>query len=107
MDALVDQLVAAGVPAASVINPRDVARHPQLRERKFFESLDHPVVGRHELPSVPFRFASRGDAGWLRRPAPTVGEHNDEVLRDVLGLTDDELARLRADAVIGERPVGL
>jgi crotonobetainyl-CoA:carnitine CoA-transferase CaiB-like acyl-CoA transferase len=107
VDALVDQLVAAGVPAASVINPRDVARHPQLRERKFFESLDHPVVGRHELPSVPFRFASRGDAGWLRRPAPTVGEHNDEVLRDVLGLTDDELARLRADAVIGERPVGL
>jgi crotonobetainyl-CoA:carnitine CoA-transferase CaiB-like acyl-CoA transferase len=104
---LVDALVAAGVPAAGVINPRDVARHPVLRARTLFESLDHPVVGRHELPSAPFRFASRGDAGWLRRPAPTVGQHNDEVLREVLHLTDDELTRLRADTVIGERPVGL
>ena len=84
-----------------------MARHPVLRARTLFESLDHPVVGRHELPSAPFRFASRGDAGWLRRPAPTVGQHNDEVLREVLHLTDDELTRLRADTVIGERPVGL
>ncbi len=107
VDDLVDALVAAGVPAARVVNPREIARHPQLRHQRLFESLDHPVVGRHELPSVPFRFASRGDAAWLRRPAPTVGQHNDEVLRELLDLTDDDLERLRANAVIGERPVGL
>jgi crotonobetainyl-CoA:carnitine CoA-transferase CaiB-like acyl-CoA transferase len=104
---LVDQLVGVGVPAASVINPRDIARHPQLRDRNFFESLDHPVVGHHELPSIPFRFASRGDSGWLRRPAPMVGEHNDEVLSDILGLTAADLTQLRANAVIGDRPLGL
>ncbi|MBV8951179.1 MAG: CoA transferase, partial [Actinobacteria bacterium] len=107
VDELVNALVAAGVPAASVVNPRDVARHPQLRFRGMFESLDHPVVGRHELPSIPFRFASRGDAPWLQRPAPIVGQHNDEVLRELLDLGDDELARLRASTVIGERPLGL
>jgi crotonobetainyl-CoA:carnitine CoA-transferase CaiB-like acyl-CoA transferase len=104
---LVDALVAAGVPAASVINPRDIAKHPQLRHRRLFEALEHPVVGRHELPSAPFRFASRGEAGWLRRPAPTVGQHNHDVLRELLDLSDDELDQLRADAIIGDRPIGL
>jgi crotonobetainyl-CoA:carnitine CoA-transferase CaiB-like acyl-CoA transferase len=107
VDDLVERLVAAGVPAASVVNPRDIARHPQLRDRKLFERLDHPVVGQHELPSLPFRFASRCDSGWLRRPAPMIGEHNDEVLGDILGLTAADLTQLRARAVIGDRPLGL
>ncbi len=107
VDDLVDALVAARVPAASVVSPREIAHHPQLRHQRLFETLEHPVVGRHELPSIPFRFASRGEEPWLQRPAPTVGQHNDEVLREVLGLTGDELAHLRETKVIGERPVGL
>jgi crotonobetainyl-CoA:carnitine CoA-transferase CaiB-like acyl-CoA transferase len=42
----------------------------------------------------------------MRRPAPTLGEHNDEVFRDLLGMTDAELDRLRADGIIGEQPKG-
>jgi crotonobetainyl-CoA:carnitine CoA-transferase CaiB-like acyl-CoA transferase len=107
VEPLVERLVAAGVPAAVVIHPRDVSKNPRLRARGFFEALDHDVVGRHELPALPFRFASRGDAGWLRRPAPTVGQHNDEVLGGLLGLDDGERARLREDRIVGERPLGL
>ncbi len=40
----------------------------------------------------------------VRHAAPILGEHNDEVLREKLGLSDDEIAKLRSDKVIGERP---
>jgi crotonobetainyl-CoA:carnitine CoA-transferase CaiB-like acyl-CoA transferase len=63
-------------------------------------------VGTHDLPGLPFRLSERG-TGWLRSPPPTLGQHNDEVLGGVLGLSDDEIRGLRADGVIGDRPVGL
>jgi crotonobetainyl-CoA:carnitine CoA-transferase CaiB-like acyl-CoA transferase len=107
IDDLVDTLVARGVPAASVVVPRDLAKNPHLRARNFFEAVEHPVTGAYELPSLPFRFASRGDRPWYRSAPPTLGQHNIEVLRDVLGLDDTEIADLRSRCIIGERPLGL
>jgi crotonobetainyl-CoA:carnitine CoA-transferase CaiB-like acyl-CoA transferase len=106
LDELVEQLAALQVPAAPVIVPRDIADNPQMRARHFFEALDHPVTGTHELPGLPFRFASRGEQPWYRSPAPTLGQHNDEVLREELGLDDAEIDGLRARNVIGDRPLG-
>ncbi len=48
---------------------------------------------------------SAGPARYWSGPAPTLGQHTDEVLRDELGVTDDELARLRDEHVIGTTPV--
>jgi len=112
VDDVVDELLDAGVPAAPLIHPAAVDRLPQLRARGFFETHDHPVTGTSGLPSLPFRFASReqGEAasrGWLRTPPPTLGQHTDEVLREHLGLDDQQLARLRAEAITGDRPLGL
>ncbi len=75
---IVDMLVGAGVPAAVVVPARDIVHNPQLRHRRLFEVEEHPVTGRHELPTMPFRF-SDVDA-WLSTPAPTLGQHNAEVL---------------------------
>jgi crotonobetainyl-CoA:carnitine CoA-transferase CaiB-like acyl-CoA transferase len=99
---LAGRLVAAGVPAAPVITPRDIVANPQLRHRRLFEVLDHPVTGRHEIPGFPVRFA-HVDA-WYRRAAPTLGQHNDEVLTEI-GLAH-EIPRLRALGLIGDRVVG-
>jgi crotonobetainyl-CoA:carnitine CoA-transferase CaiB-like acyl-CoA transferase len=106
LDEAVATLVAAGVPASALVDPRTVSTHPQHVARGYFETLVQLVAGSHPFPGPPFRFASRGDAGWLDRAAPALGEHNAEILA-ALGVDDDELARLSAASVIGNRPKGL
>ena len=68
------------------------------------EEVDHPVVGRHPIAGPPFRYATVDH--WQRRPTPTMGEHNREVLGD-LGLADAEIDQLEAEGVIGYKPTGL
>ncbi len=103
--ATAERLAAAGVPAGHVIDARDIAHNPQMLHRGLFEPEDHPVTGRHPIPTLPFRFRDR-PGGWLRSPAPTLGQHNDEVLGEV-GVDEAERDALRAAGVIGERPSGL
>ena len=105
VDEAASALVAHGVPAAAVADFRNVAFHPLFVERGFFEELDHPVVGRHPLFGMPFRW--RGISRWLRRPAPTLGQHNEEVLTTILGLSAEEVAELAERKVIGTVPEGL
>jgi crotonobetainyl-CoA:carnitine CoA-transferase CaiB-like acyl-CoA transferase len=104
VDDAVCLLIAAGVPAARVVEPQDVLDNPQLEFRRFAEWIDHPVTKRHRIMGMPFRFAGQR-GGWITRPAPTLGQHNDSVLRDLLGLSATEVEDLRTAGVIGERPV--
>lgn len=104
--AVVDQLVAAGIPAAEVISPSIVIENPQLRHRGFFEPLTHPSTGPGLYPCPPFARPDGVDR-WLHRPPPTLGQHNGEVLTECCGLTESDLERLAAAAIIGTRPKGL
>ncbi len=99
---LVEELLAAGVPAAVVADPRAANLNPQMAARGFFEDFDHPIVGRNPAPTLPFRYTTVDR--WLQRPAPTLGQHNAEILGGLLGLGEAELTRLEADGVIGTRP---
>ncbi len=101
-DELADRLTAAGVPAATVIAPRLVADNPQIRHRGLFETEDHPVVGVQPAPGLPFRMT--GVDGWIRRPAPTLGQHNDEVFEEI-GVDRDARRELEAIGIIGDRLV--
>jgi crotonobetainyl-CoA:carnitine CoA-transferase CaiB-like acyl-CoA transferase len=102
-DELAAALRAVGVPAEVVIAAPHVVDNAQLQHRGLFEVEHHRVTGDVHLPTLPFRL-SRVDR-WLRRPAPTLGEHTDEVLAEV-GIAEDRLASLLADGVTGTRPVG-
>jgi crotonobetainyl-CoA:carnitine CoA-transferase CaiB-like acyl-CoA transferase len=69
-----------------------------LRERGCFAPLDQPGVGTLTLPGPPSRFSA---GGWTpRRPAPRLGQHTEEILRQRLGMNVDEIAALRSRAVI-------
>jgi crotonobetainyl-CoA:carnitine CoA-transferase CaiB-like acyl-CoA transferase len=102
---LAERLVTRGVPAGYVIDARDSVFNPQMEHRGFFEVEEHPVTGSNRLPMVPFVFRNRA-GGWMRRPSPMLGEHNDEVLGELLGLSSDDLASLRERGLIGDRPRG-
>ncbi len=101
---IVERLWRLNVPAADVVLPDQVLHLEQLRWRGFFEPVDHPVGGRFEVPAFPARFESRRGP-YNAEPAPTLGQHNAEVLGGLLGLTDRELEALEADAIIGTSPV--
>jgi crotonobetainyl-CoA:carnitine CoA-transferase CaiB-like acyl-CoA transferase len=102
-DAAASELRASGVPAAAMVPAYLTLDDPQMRARNFFEPVDHPIVGEHEYPTWPIRF-SAGPARYWHRHAPLLGQDNEEVLRDVLGCTEDDIARLRESFVIGTTP---
>ena len=102
-EAMRAHLLDAGVPAAVVIPPRDIAANQQLRHRRLFEVEHHPVTGDHEVPTLPFRFSRVGH--WLRSPAPTLGRDNDSVLAE-LGYSRAETQRLHEAGFVGEVPKG-
>ena len=103
-DACINELIAAGIPAAALADPRAMYKHPQLSARGYFEPVEHPVVGNHLTPGLPYRFASIEH--WLRTPAPTLGEHNRVVLAE-LGHDEGEIDTLEAEGIIGQRPKGV
>jgi crotonobetainyl-CoA:carnitine CoA-transferase CaiB-like acyl-CoA transferase len=94
-------LVAAGVPAARLLKTEAFYTDPHLAARAHFRTLDHAVCGPLAYPSWPLRFSSGPEEPYAAG-APTLGQHNEEILRTVLGLSDAEIVELRAARVIGE-----
>ncbi|MFN8556163.1 MAG: CoA transferase [Dehalococcoidia bacterium] len=101
-DVAVARLRAAGVPAAPVRSAADVPCEPAHVARTFFHEQERAHVGRRWYPGLPLRLD--GVRPLPDRPAPTLGEHNREVLTDLLGLAEAEVAQLSARGVIGEWP---
>ena len=102
-DEIIDRLWPAGVPVAKVIMPHELIGNPQLDARGFFEQVAHPVTGLNLHGGYPVRF-SAGPERLHRRHAPTLGQDNEAILRDLLGLSDDEIRQLRRDGIIGDAP---
>lgn len=96
-------LQAAGVPAGVVANAEQLVNDPHLRDRDFFWDIDHPEAGTRRYAGQPVRLST--NPARLYRPAPCLGQHNDQVLGGLLGLSDDELAALRDKGVIGDHPL--
>ncbi|HPN06556.1 MAG TPA: CoA transferase [Hyphomonadaceae bacterium] len=89
----------AGVPAGPIYRPDKMVTDPQFVAREAIHWEDHPSLGRVPMPNV-FPKLSR-TPGDIRRPAPdAVGQHTDEVLSSVLGLSSAALAELRSEGVI-------
>ena len=96
---LMARLQAARVPAAIVYRQPDMFGDPQLRARGFFARIGHPEVGPYLYPGAIAKLA-RGAAD-LETPAPTLGQHNAEILQGLLGVDDARYRQLIEDEVIG------
>jgi crotonobetainyl-CoA:carnitine CoA-transferase CaiB-like acyl-CoA transferase len=97
------RLQAAGVSAAPVLTPLMLARDAHLEARGTFPTYDHPEAGVQRTVRPVWRLRRRPLAPI--RPAPCFGEHNAEVLRDLGGCRDAEIARLAAAGVITDVPL--
>jgi crotonobetainyl-CoA:carnitine CoA-transferase CaiB-like acyl-CoA transferase len=96
---VMESLQAAGVPAGVVQNARDVLdSDPHLKERGYYVYLDHPEAGRTAYDSVGFRLTKT--PGAYRSPAPCLGEHTEYVCKEILKLSDEEIAQLVIDEVL-------
>ena len=81
----------------AVFDTYDLWTDPHLREREFIQEVEHPTEGTVELMRSPIRMSG----AVALKPAPLLGQHTDEALRETLGLGEDDLAALRAEGVIG------
>jgi crotonobetainyl-CoA:carnitine CoA-transferase CaiB-like acyl-CoA transferase len=95
-------LQAAGIAAAPVFGIPALFDDPHLRARGFWESVSHPDAGTWDVDGVPWRL-SRSPAH-IRLPAPRFGEHNDYVLRGLMGLSEAEVRELAEAGVVGGWP---
>jgi len=95
---LAERLQAAGVPAGPVQTFGDLLEDPQLAHRGHFVRLRHAHLGELEFERSGLRLSE--SPGGFAQPGPNLGEHNDEVLGDVLGLSREEIADLAAREVV-------
>jgi crotonobetainyl-CoA:carnitine CoA-transferase CaiB-like acyl-CoA transferase len=98
MDAAV-ALQAEGVPAGPVLDEAGALSDPQLHERGFFHLLDHPSCGIHFHPGANFTMTRTPPQVW--RAAPTLGQDNEYVYKDLLGVDDEEYQQLIAEGHVG------
>jgi crotonobetainyl-CoA:carnitine CoA-transferase CaiB-like acyl-CoA transferase len=95
------RLQTEGVTAGPLQSAAERLACPQLRARGFFEELENEAVGRHPYPGLIWRMA--GTPNRLRRAPVTLGQDNDYVYRELLGMSADEYERRREAGTIGTR----
>jgi len=95
---LLAELLAAGVPAGRINTIDRVLNDPQVLHRQMVVEVDHPTAGRLKVLGVPYKFSET--PAQVKSAPPLLGQHTDEVLRDMLGYDVNRIAKLREEGVI-------
>jgi len=92
-------LTKNGIPVGAINNLAQVVDHPQVKSRGSIVEIEHPRAGKLRVVGVPVRLSAT--PGAIRSPSPALGEHTDEVLRELLALDAAEIEALRAAGALG------
>jgi crotonobetainyl-CoA:carnitine CoA-transferase CaiB-like acyl-CoA transferase len=93
----IEALEGARIPCGPVYTVEQTLNDPQVKARGLLQPVNYPGIGDVPLPATPVRLSRT--PGGIRHRAPLIGEHTDEILRD-LGYSDDDIAALRAEGII-------
>jgi succinate---hydroxymethylglutarate CoA-transferase len=97
-DTWLDKLKAVGVPSGRINSVADALDDPHTAARDMIETVEHSTIGALKMLGIPFKFSDTACS--VRRAPPTLGQHNDEILRGELGLDEKAIAELRQAKVI-------
>ena len=86
------------VANSPIHNIEQVVDDPHLNARGYFVEVEHPIIGKAKLPGIPFKLSET--PGGVERPSPLVGEHNELILGKYLGMSKEEVGRIRKEGVI-------
>jgi len=92
------RLLAVGLPIGPVHNAQEIFDDPQVAARRLLIDVPDPVLGSVKLVGPVAKLSSSPEP--LTGPAPRLGEHNEEVLAEILGYTNEQVDRLKVDGVI-------
>jgi CoA:oxalate CoA-transferase len=99
-DSAVEHMHKHGVPAAPVLSIEETVNHPHLRARGTVRTIEDPIAGKFEIPGMPLKFSEFPQP--LPLEAATLGQHNAEVLSELLGRSSQQIEELRAAGVLVE-----
>ncbi|MBI1988826.1 MAG: CoA transferase, partial [Betaproteobacteria bacterium] len=91
------RVIGAAVPAGAVRDTLELMNDPNMEERGIIQTVQHPTNGPFKMAGWPVRFNGKPS---VVKPAPLLGQHSAEALKDWLGMTDEQVAALRADKII-------
>ena len=92
------RLEAAGVPAGRIRTVPEVCESEHLKARGMIQALRHPKAGRVTVMGMPIKL--HATPGEVRTPAPTLGQHTDQVLKSLLKMKPAQVAKLRAEGAV-------
>jgi crotonobetainyl-CoA:carnitine CoA-transferase CaiB-like acyl-CoA transferase len=92
------RLTEGGIPCGRINSVAQALSDPHTAAREMVRSVQHPTAGEVKMLGIPFRFSDTPAS--VRRAPPTLGQHTEQVLRDVLKLSDVVISELRAAKVI-------
>ncbi len=96
---LMERCQAAGVRAMPVQSNEDRVEHdPQLRHREMYLPLEHPILGSYKLQNAPFKMSESPASN--RIPSPLIGQHNQEILEGLLGVSHEEFVAAYEDGTL-------
>lgn len=96
---IVDALLAAGIPAAPINNIEQVVSDPHIAgAREMFVEVEHPKAGKMKITGSHIKLSETKPC--IKAPAPLLGQHNDEVYKDFLGLSADEIAAMKQEGLL-------
>ena len=95
---IISMLIDYDVPVGPVNTVEDIFNCPQVNAREMLSEIHHPIVGQMKIVGVPIQFSET--PARVRSAAPLLGEHTEEVLRNILSLSDSEIQTMREEGVI-------
>jgi len=97
-DEWIEILLKKGVPCGPVYTMDEVFRDPQVLHRKMLVEIEHPKVGKIKQIGIPMKFSET--PGQIKAPPPLLGQHTEEILKNLLGYSEEEINQLRSEEVI-------